>query len=126
MDSARRVGLYVNGLSGITTAQPGWRVVFFKSRDPWIEVRPIVCWGLYRFGAGDMAHVQPLIRSMSGSSIERADPDKDHEIAGPDESDESFVEKAKELQRWYRRMYYQRRKARLRKEAEKKSKGDSL
>lgn len=64
--------------------------------------------------------MQPLIRSESGSSVERVNPDRDHEIASPDESDEVFVEKAKELQRWFRRQYYQRRKARQRKEAEEK------
>ena len=109
---------FADRMSSISAAQPGWNVVFLRSKAPWVDIRPIACWGLVALGDDGVGYVVPMIRGKTEVYLIQPDPERHWKIAQPDENIEHFVEMAKAYRREQSRMARKARKERERKARE--------
>ncbi len=87
----------------IASAAPGWRVVFLRSRAPWVEEQPVLCWALRRVGDTGATFVEPMVLAKNGVSIELPAGGCDYRIARPGDPPDKWIEEAREAVRARRR-----------------------
>jgi len=95
----KEVEKFADRMKSIASATPGWRVVYLRSKAPWVDVHPIACWGLSMLSDREVGYVVPLIRGKNGVWLVQPDEERHWKVSRPDEDIELYVEMAKEYRR---------------------------